>query len=66
MQYRELIEAAGSGVLLEGYHGSLKDFPVATILKPWSGYLERWGQSLVYEILEEYRPSPQASPHFLL
>jgi hypothetical protein len=58
MQYREFIEAAGSGVLLAGYvRGSLKDFPMGTILKPWSGYLERWGQNLVYAILEEHRPS---------
>jgi hypothetical protein len=31
MQYRERIEAAESGVLLEEYvHGSLKDLPVGT------------------------------------
>lgn len=39
------------------YHGSDDNLPVGTILKPQSGYEDRWGQTEFYQALERHRPS---------
>lgn len=44
-------------------HSSLEKLPVETVLKLRHNYVEHWGATTFYEVLEKYRPANMLAHH---
>jgi hypothetical protein len=45
------------------FHGSDRLLSIGTILRPQPGYVERWGHTPFYQVLETYRPPRMLAHH---